>query len=413
MSRNLFGVGGRLGAICLLAAAMFGSAGSVYAKAKHAGQVFAPSGAPLAGAKVTVSTANGLASLYADREGRKKLANPLTSGPDGVYSFYADNGRYQLRIEHPRHGVVDEIDEVYVFDPAEPQTVTASSDLAALTLVERAAPSAGNNNPITFSRQAAKGTAPSGPWRMIVNKGGQPDRPGSFILAYNTDWREGADRLGGGWLPRDTKDPCVALELRPYDHGSCRYLVAPSAPAGAPAEFRPVFESVGPKEGQGADRVYLAGSLLTVGEGLANTRLFRQVKGDVLPFSLAGAIHEGVLDQLSPLAQVNRLGEIRVPDEAPKRFGFLRYPNRQGDRHPLVLAGAIQNGSVGLFATAGKAFVRIAPGSRVEVGDTLVTAKADGLAVVDNRQTDAERIIGWAVERGGQTQRGFVLVILK
>jgi hypothetical protein len=403
-----------MGRLCvLIAAAWSAGANSAFAKAKYVGQIFAPSGAPLAGARVKVTSDKGSVNLYGDREGQKNLANPVTSGPDGVYWFYADNGRYHLRIEHPKDGVVEEIEEIYLFDPQEPQTVTASWDEAALTLVEKGTPTAGKNNPITFSRRAAEIGVPRGPWRMLVNKTGQPGRPANFVLAYNTDWREETDGAKGGWLPRDADDVCVALEISPYDNGSCRYLVAPAAPAGSTVEFRPVLESVGHIEGQGTECVHLAGSLIIVGDGLPNTRLFRQVRGATIPFPLAGAIHECCLDKLSPPAQVSRLGEIRVPDDTPKRFGLLRYPNSEGERHPLVLTGEAQSGSRGMVATAGKGFVRIGPGALVEVGDTLVASKTDGLAVVDNRQTDPDRIIGWALEGNGQTQRGFVFIILK
>lgn len=410
MSNRKFGDVRRLVGILLLATTWFGVADNAFAKAKYVGQVFAPSGTPLSGATIRVTSDKALVNLYADKEGRKKLANPVTSGPGGVYWFYADNGRYQLRIEHGERGLIDEIDEVYVFDPREPQTVTASSEQAALTLIARGTPTSGNNNPITFARETAKGAEPSGKWRMMVNKRDGSAQSGNFILAYNTDWREGADAANTGWLRREVNGPCVALEIRPYDSGSCRYLVAPAAPAGTPVEFKPVLESVGNKEGQDTSWVQFAGSLLTVGDGLANTRLFHEVKKETVPFALAGALHPAYMDPKAKSVKHVQYGEIRVPDDSPERFGYMRLPSVEGERHPLVIASA---GLICRMATAGKAIVRITPGTRVQVGDALVAGKASGFAVVDNKQTDPERIIGWALERSEQSQPGFVLVLLK
>jgi hypothetical protein len=43
----------------------------------------------------------------------------------------------------------------------------------------------------------------------------------------------------------------------------------------------------------------------------------------------------------------------------------------------------------------------------------MVASAQSGCAEVDNSQMDATRIIGWAVERSGQTGDGYVFVILK
>jgi len=62
---------------------------------------------------------------------------------------------------------------------------------------------------------------------------------------------------------------------------------------------------------------------------------------------------------------------------------------------------------------AGEAFVKLAKGVTIRPGDTMVASAQSGCAEVDNSQMDATRIIGWAVERSGQTRDGYVFVILK
>ena len=39
-----------------------------------------------------------------DSEGKTKLENPVTTGKDGVYWFYADNGRYAIALLHDENG---------------------------------------------------------------------------------------------------------------------------------------------------------------------------------------------------------------------------------------------------------------------------------------------------------------------
>ncbi|MEO7701430.1 MAG: carboxypeptidase-like regulatory domain-containing protein, partial [Opitutus sp.] len=355
----------------VLVMTFFGTLTEAHAKAKYVGQVFAPSGAPLAGARVKISANGGPVDLYGDKEGLTKRGDPIVTAPDGTYWFYANNGRYRITIEHPRYGLLDEIEEAYLFDPTDPQTVRASSEDAALTLVEKGKLTEGGGNAITFIRQAVSEATRRGPWRMIANKSDVPNQPGRFLLTYNTDWREDAN-LDQKWLPRDASDACVALDLRPYNMGTCRYLVAPPGPGGSHVEFRAAMESWGPNEGQGSSHTRLAGSLLTVGSGLPNTRYFREVKGAIIPFPLGGALHSESMDEQSPKALRSRLGEVRIPDPEPTRFGQNRYAKSPGERHPMVLVTDGQNGGTGYGATAGRAFVRVAEKEGVAIGDTLV-----------------------------------------
>ena len=70
--------------------------GNAFGKAKHIGQLFLDTGAPNSGAQVYVYSGTALATLYSDSEGIVTLANPVTTSSDGVYWFYADNGRYAI-----------------------------------------------------------------------------------------------------------------------------------------------------------------------------------------------------------------------------------------------------------------------------------------------------------------------------
>ena len=59
-------------------------------------------GNAISGASVTVYAAGTTtpSTLYSDNLGTT-TANPLTTGPDGSYDFYAANGRYDLLFTHP------------------------------------------------------------------------------------------------------------------------------------------------------------------------------------------------------------------------------------------------------------------------------------------------------------------------
>ena len=72
------------------------AAGSSSGKAKHFGQLFSESGPPRSEAELYGFKGSLLAILYGDSEGRTEHENPVTTGKDGMYWFYADNGRYAI-----------------------------------------------------------------------------------------------------------------------------------------------------------------------------------------------------------------------------------------------------------------------------------------------------------------------------
>ena len=110
--------------ILVLGGVLLLCAGNGFGKAKHYGQLFAKSGRPRSGAELFVFKGKELAALYRDSEGKTKLENPVTTGEDGIYWFYADNGRYAIA-EKAGSGyrVIDP--ELHVFDPSEAQRSAA------------------------------------------------------------------------------------------------------------------------------------------------------------------------------------------------------------------------------------------------------------------------------------------------
>jgi len=143
--------------------------------------------------------------------------------------------------------------------------------------------------------------------------------------------------------------------------------------------------------------------LLKIGAGIdKNTRYFRNRYGRWVPFAFSTTF--GSPAQPEP----QRYGEVRVIDLDPGHFGRFRTATGKGAPHPLVIASGFLS-----YASAGEQFVKLARGATVKPGDTLVASAQAGCAEVDNSQMDVNRIIGWALERSGETAKGYVFVILK
>ena len=385
-----------LGAIVLLLCT-----GNAFGKAKHFGQLFLKTGAPRSGAKVYVLSGAKLADLYADSKGLVPLANPVTTSSDGVYWFYADNGRYATAEAHGAgFRIIDP--EVHVFDPCDPQSVTATSEEVALTLTHVDSKEVETNSSIVLRREDGPDVEKKGPWRMnYVGTGREPQPPRSFMLLYNTDLNKDA-RGNETWMPRDIEDVCILFKITaasstggPGLGGYLRYAVAPSGPAGTSPVFKDALNVTG-------SPVNTAGSLLKIGEGLENTRFFRNRYGNWVPFAFSTTFAG------PQVPEPQRYGEVRVIDRDPGSFGRFRSATSKGEPHPQVIATGFL-----YYASAGEAFVKPANGVTVSPGDTMVTSAQSGCAEVDNSQMDLTRIIGWAVEHSGETRAGYVFVILK
>ena len=380
------------------------AAGSASGKAKHFGQLFSESGPPRSEAELYVFKGRELAILYGDSEGRTEHENPVTTGKDGMYWFYADNGRYAIA-EKAGSGYNIINPEVHIFDPEEPQTLTASSSEVALTLTHAAPKEDEAENKettdtsIVMRREDGPEIPKKGPWRMkYVGSGKEPSPPRSFLLLYNTDLRKDAEGRES-WAPRDVEDVCILFKTSAANGtggwgwgGYFRYAVAESGPAGSHPVFRDAVNVTG-------SPVNTAGSLLKVGAGIdKNTRYFRNRYGNWVPFAFSTTYGSPAVPE------PQRYGEGRVIDRA----GRFSHAPEKGALHPQVIASGFLS-----YAAAGEAFVKLAPGVTVKPGNTLVASAHGGCAEVDNAQMDLDRIIGWALEKSGQTTKGYVFVVLK
>jgi hypothetical protein len=86
---------------------------------KYKSNITTTSGAAVRHVPVTVLKEDGsLASLFLDRDGNVAAPNPLKTGADGTFSFYAANGRYSLRTTVDGVTISDD-DVVLLADPVE------------------------------------------------------------------------------------------------------------------------------------------------------------------------------------------------------------------------------------------------------------------------------------------------------
>lgn len=107
---------------------------------KYKSNIITTSGAAVRNVPVTVLKEDGtLASLFLDRDGHVAAPNPLKTGPDGTFYFYAVNGRYGLRTTVDGVTITDD-DVVLQADPEElaQSGPIAEAIAAAVTAAETA-----------------------------------------------------------------------------------------------------------------------------------------------------------------------------------------------------------------------------------------------------------------------------------
>lgn len=106
---------------------------------KYKSNITTTSGAAVRGVPVLVIDEDGNnAALFLDRAGTVPAQNPLTTGPDGVFYFYAVNGRYSLRTTVDGVTITDD-DVVLMMDPAE---ITVAGPIAEAVAAAQAAATA-------------------------------------------------------------------------------------------------------------------------------------------------------------------------------------------------------------------------------------------------------------------------------
>jgi hypothetical protein len=150
-------------------------------------------GASVANAQVFVMGAGTreVADVFADSQGKKPLANPITADAGGRYSFSAPNGKYRLRILSPAEVLLYDHDDVSICDPREPRTILADETQPALSL--NTMPSGGEINlPLMIEKLDKDGKPVGARWRYETHntevgfgnfynfrrRGGSPDSAG-------------------------------------------------------------------------------------------------------------------------------------------------------------------------------------------------------------------------------------------
>lgn len=103
---------------------------------KYKSNITTTSGAAVRGVPVLVIDEDGNnAALFLDRAGTVPAQNPLTTGPDGVFYFYAANGRYSIRTTVEGVTITDD-DVVLMMDPEE---ITVAGPIAEAVAAAQAA----------------------------------------------------------------------------------------------------------------------------------------------------------------------------------------------------------------------------------------------------------------------------------
>ena len=163
---------------------------------KYKSNITTTSGAAVRGVPVLVIDEDGNnAALFLDRAGTVPAPNPLTTGPDGVFYFYAVNGRYSLRTTVDGVTITDD-DVVLMMDPEEitvagPIAEAVAAAQAAATAAEFAVEASGipdlvaaaqnavvdSNNAVTQANSAANNAA--------ISKTGADSARDDAVIAKN------------------------------------------------------------------------------------------------------------------------------------------------------------------------------------------------------------------------------------
>ena len=163
---------------------------------KYKSNITTTSGAAVRGVPVLVIDEDGNnAALFLDRAGTVPAQNPLTTGPDGVFYFYAVNGRYSIRTTVEGVTITD-ADVVLLMDPEEitvagPIAEAVAAAQAAATAAEFAVEASGipdlvaaaqnavvdSNNAVTQANSAANNAA--------ISKTGADSARDDAVIAKN------------------------------------------------------------------------------------------------------------------------------------------------------------------------------------------------------------------------------------
>ena len=186
---------------------------------KYKSNITTTSGAAVRGVPVLVIDEDGNnAALFLDRAGTVPAPNPLTTGPDGVFYFYAVNGRYSLRTTVDGVTITDD-DVVLMMDPEEitvagPIAEAVAAAQAAATAAEFAVEASGipdlvaaaqnavvdSNNAVTQANSAANNAA--------ISKTGADSARDAAVIAKNAA-EAALDSFDDRYLGQKPADPAT------------------------------------------------------------------------------------------------------------------------------------------------------------------------------------------------------------
>ncbi|MEO7701431.1 MAG: carboxypeptidase-like regulatory domain-containing protein [Opitutus sp.] len=322
--------------------------------------VQAVSGQPVKDARVFVTAAGTKtpAKLYDDKEGLRETPNPQATNARGRFRFYLRSGNYDLHIAGS--GVEYAMTDVTIIDPSEPHSVNSSAQAPALTLVEKAEKTRGNNIPLLFNRPGSiDANNLTKPYRIVVNKGEL-----GWGLTWNADW----DEIAGNWTERDLPSRTFFFRINGLNQ-ALEYGNDYRKIAGIPK-----METLFRVESTGEAHFKSQGGTVSI-----------EVRNDV---KIGGRA-----------VNVSR-NQVVVLD--PTRPFTIIAPRRQGDVNAVIVTGAHPNDN-------SRVYVLIAGRHKVETpysakniddkivsGANLVTEGAGSLrAVIGPADADPRSVLGW------------------
>jgi hypothetical protein len=157
---------------------------------KYTNNVQTINGKAIANAQVTVNILNaGVATLYSDNSGTP-LANPVITDPYGVFSFYAEDGRYTLSIL--AGGVTTTVTDILLEDPLDGSPAAFSDITVDSITVDGVDLSASNGSSAIGFLQAGTDAVATNVQTKLRNF------PSSSDYSTNADYMAAVDALSTG-----------------------------------------------------------------------------------------------------------------------------------------------------------------------------------------------------------------------
>ena len=324
-----------------------------YAMKTHHGRVADPvTGAAVANAQVFVMGAGTMdvADVFADSEGKKPLANPVTADAGGRYGFYAPNGKYRLRILSPASVLLYDHDDVSICDPREPRTILADDTQPALSL--NTMPSGGEINlPLMIEKLDKDGKPVGARWRYETH-----NTEVGFGNFYNFRRRGGSPDSAGLHHIDSGSEPVLTWGTNDADDG---ILTMPG--------------------------FYVSGGGLWIGDAhfvSCNLGLPVPQKGDPAGVVVFMNAPDGLVK-----------GDVVALDTSARLS--VKPVSKHGEKLPFVVAKVDDAGT--FVMVRGLAWAKVS--GPVEPGDILVASRRSLHVEKDNRNSDPSRSLGVAVSQ--------------